>query len=87
FAIYKLLASDAQIKTMKANYEQGGYGYGHAKQALFEVIIEKFATERERYHYYMNNLDELDRLLAIGAEKAKIVANEVLNRVRKKVGY
>ncbi|HAB28754.1 MAG: tryptophan--tRNA ligase [Xanthomarina sp.] len=87
FAIYKLLASDAQIKTMKANYEQGGYGYGHAKQALLELIIEKFATERERYHYYMNNLDELDRLLAIGAEKAKIVANEVLNRVRKKVGY
>lgn len=87
FAIYKLLASDAQIKSMKANYEQGGYGYGHAKQALFELIIEKFATERERYHYYMNNLDELDRLLAIGAEKAKIVANEVLNRVRKKVGY
>lgn len=87
FAIYKLLASDAQIKTMKANYEQGGYGYGHAKQALFELIIEKFATERERYHYYMNNLDELDRLLAIGAEKAKIVANEVLNRVREKVGY
>ncbi len=87
FAIYKLLASDAQIKSMKANYEQGGYGYGHAKQALFELIIEKFAPERERYHYYMNNLDELDRLLAIGAEKAKIVANEVLNRVRKKVGY
>lgn len=87
FAIYKLLASDAQIKSMKANYEQGGYGYGHAKQALFELIIEKFATERERYHYYMNNLDELDRLLAIGAEKAKIVANEVLNRVREKVGY
>lgn len=87
FAIYKLLASDAQIKTMKANYEQGGYGYGHAKQALFELIVETFATERERYHYYMNNLDELDRLLAIGAEKAKVVANEVLNRVREKVGY
>lgn len=87
FAIYKLLASDAQIKTMKANYEQGGYGYGHAKQALFELIVETFATERERYLYYMNNLDEVDRLLAIGAEKAKIVANEVLNRVREKVGY
>lgn len=87
FAIYKLLASDAQIKTMKANYEQGGYGYGHAKQALFELIVETFATERERYHYYMNNLDEVDRLLAIGAEKAKVVANEVLNRVREKVGY
>lgn len=87
FAIYKLLASDAQIKTMKANYEQGGYGYGHAKQALFELIVETFATQRERYHDYMNNLNEIDRLLAIGAEKAKVVANEVLNRVRGKVGY
>ncbi|MFL0352945.1 tryptophan--tRNA ligase [Xanthomarina sp. GH4-25] len=87
FALYKLLASDAQIESMKANYEKGGYGYGHAKQALFELIIDKFATERERYHYYMNNLEEIDRQLAIGAEKAKVVANNVLKRVREKVGY
>ncbi|HLV39842.1 tryptophan--tRNA ligase [Xanthomarina sp.] len=87
FAIYKLLASNAQIDAMKANYEQGGYGYGHAKQALFELIVEKFATERERYHYYMNNPNEIDKLLAIGAEKAKVVANDVLKRVREKVGY
>src|SRR5690554_8042295 len=87
FAIYSLLASEDQIETMKANYEKGGYGYGHAKQALFELIVEKFAIERARYHYYMNNLDEIDRLLAIGAEKAKVVANDVLKRVREKVGY
>ncbi len=87
FALYKLLASESQIETMKANYEKGGYGYGHAKQALFELIIERFATERERYNYYMNNLEEIDAALTIGAEKAKIVANNVLNRVREKVGY
>jgi tryptophanyl-tRNA synthetase len=87
FAIYKLLASDAQIEIMKANYENGGYGYGHAKQALFELIIETFATQRERYHYYMNNLNEIDDALAVGAEKARLVANDVLNRVREKVGY
>lgn len=87
FAIYSLLASDEQKETMKANYEKGGYGYGHAKQALFELIIEKFATEREKYNYYMNNLDELDKALSVGAEKAKLVANDVLNRVREKVGY
>ena len=87
FALYKLLASESQIETMKANYEKGGYGYGHAKQALFELIIERFATERERYNYYMNNLVEIDAALTIGAEKAKIVANDVLNRVREKVGY
>ena len=87
FAIYKLLASQEDVKTMKANYENGGYGYGHAKQALFELIIEKFAQPRERYSYYMNHLDEIDNALAVGAEKAKLVANGVLKRVRSKVGY
>ena len=87
FALYQLLASETQIEDMKANYEKGGFGYGHAKQALFELIIEKFSAERERYHYFMNNLDEIDKLLAIGAEKAKTVANNVLHRVREKVGY
>ncbi|APY11051.1 MULTISPECIES: tryptophan--tRNA ligase [unclassified Seonamhaeicola] len=87
FAIYKLLASDEQIAAMKANYENGNYGYGHAKQALYELIVEKFAKQRETYHYYMNNLNELDKVLSVGAEKAKIVANEVLNRVRTKIGY
>ncbi|WOD44683.1 tryptophan--tRNA ligase [Hwangdonia lutea] len=87
FALYYLLASNEQITVMKANYENGNYGYGHAKQALFELIVEKFATQRERYNYYMNNLEEVDKALAIGAEKAKVVADDVLNRVREKVGY
>ncbi|RED48895.1 tryptophan--tRNA ligase [Seonamhaeicola aphaedonensis] len=87
FAIYSLLATDEQKEIMKANYEKGNYGYGHAKQALFELIIERFAVEREKYNYYMNNLAELDKALLIGAEKAKLVANNVLDRVRKKIGY
>jgi tryptophanyl-tRNA synthetase len=87
FAIYTLLASDTQIAEMKAKYEGGNYGYGHAKQALFELILERFANPRERYDYYMNNLDEVDAALAKGASKAKVVADGVLKRVRSKVGY
>ncbi|MGC1205574.1 MAG: tryptophan--tRNA ligase [Flavobacteriaceae bacterium] len=87
FAIYNLLANDTEITTMKANYENGGYGYGHAKQALFELIIEKYATQRERYNYFINNLDEIDAALAIGAKKATLIADGVLKRVRNKVGY
>ncbi|MCK8482203.1 tryptophan--tRNA ligase [Psychroserpens algicola] len=87
FALYKLLASEAEIATMKSNYENGGYGYGHAKQALFELILETFATQRERYNHYMENLNEIDAALAVGAEKAAHVANDVLQRVREKVGY
>ncbi len=87
FALYKLLASDAQIKTMRSNYEGGNYGYGHAKQAFYELVIEKFSKERERYHYYMNHLNEVDEILKIGAKKASLIADAVLQRVRLKLGY
>jgi tryptophanyl-tRNA synthetase len=87
FAIYSLLANEEQLVTMRANYEGGNYGYGHAKQALFELICETFKTEREKYNYYINNLDEVDALLKIGAAKAAAMANGVLARVREKLGY
>lgn len=87
FAIYSLLASPEEIANMKANYEKGGYGYGAAKQALYDLIVEKFAVQRERYHHYMNNLNEIDAALFIGVEKARMVADGVLKRVRSKVGY
>ena len=87
FALYKLMASEEQIAAMRMNYERGNYGYGHAKQALYELIITKFADERAKYNHYMNNLNEIDDALAIGAEKARKVANNVLKRVREKIGY
>ncbi|MCJ7465469.1 MAG: tryptophan--tRNA ligase [Maribacter sp.] len=87
FALYKILASESQIAEMRQNYLQGNYGYGHAKQALFDVILEKFGASQERFDYYMNHLSEIDYALAAGAEKAKKVAAMVLERVRKKIGY
>lgn len=87
FALYKILGSDEQIIKMRANYTGGNYGYGHAKQALFELICEKFEAPRERFNYYMEHLDEVDEALRLGAEKAKVIADEVLKRVRSKVGY
>lgn len=87
FKLFKLIASPNEIASMKANYEGGNYGYGHAKQALFELLIKKFSKERETYNYYMENLSEVDKALEIGAKKASLVANEVLSRVRKKLGY
>ena len=87
FALYKILASQEQIEDMSANYLAGNYGYGHAKQALYELILQKFEEPREKFEYYMNHLNEVDEALSIGAEKAKHVANGVLSRVREKVGY
>ncbi|MEY3074584.1 MAG: Tryptophan--tRNA ligase [Bacteroidota bacterium] len=87
FALYKLLASPAQTDEMKANYLGGNYGYGHAKQALFELILEKFSHERTRFDHLMANSAEIDAALSIGAHKARSVAQEVLKRARTKVGY
>lgn len=89
FAIYKLLATDTQIADLTEKYKNVNqdFGWGHAKQALFELITERFKTEREKYNYYMSHTSEIDEALALGAEKAKGVANGVLKRVREKLGY
>ena len=87
FAIYQLLADEGSVTEMRENYRKGGYGYGHAKKALLELIKERFATERETFWHYMANKNELDEKLKEGAEKAGIVAFEVLSRVRDKIGY
>jgi len=87
FNIYKLLGSEAQTAELRQKYEAGGFGYGHAKQALFELVKETFAEPREKYEYYINNLEEVDKALAIGKEKATTVAKDVLKRVREKLGY
>ncbi|MBL4668515.1 MAG: tryptophan--tRNA ligase [Flavobacteriales bacterium] len=87
FALYELLATEEQVAKMKVNYEGGNYGYGHAKQELFELICEKFSKERALYNYYMENVTELDEQLKIGADKARLVAKDVLKKVRLKLGY
>ena len=87
FALYKLIANESEINQMRKNYLAGNYGYGHAKQALFELILTKFAVPREKFSALMADKSQIDTALRIGAEKAKLVADEVLNRVRTKVGY
>lgn len=87
FALYKILGSPEQVEEMRQNYLGGNYGYGHAKQALYELLLEKFGEARERFDHYMANPAEMDEALAEGAARARQVAQEVLQRVRTKVGY
>jgi tryptophanyl-tRNA synthetase len=87
FALYRLVANEEQLAQMRENYAGGNYGYGHAKQAFYELLIDRFKEQREKYHYYMNNLEEIDKVLMQGAEKAHAVADKVLERVRTKLGY
>lgn len=87
FKIFKLVASEEQIEKMKTNYLGGNYGYGHAKQELFEVIIDKYAEERKKFNKLMEDKDLIEKELQKGAKKAKSIAQEVLGRVRTKIGY
>lgn len=85
--LYELIASSDKVEVMKQNYRNGGYGYGHAKQELYEELLRRFAKEREIFHHFMKNKNELDKQLQVGAEKAKAVAAVTLKRVRKALGY
>lgn len=87
FKLFALVASPEDTATMRQKYEAGGFGYGHAKQALYDVLVTRFAQERRLFNDLMADLPELDRRLAIGAERAQAYGTAVLNRVREKVGY
>ena len=87
FKIFKLVGTEEQIGKMKTNYLGGNYGYGHAKQELFEVIINKFSEERKKFNKLMEDKDLIEKELQKGAKKAKSIAQEVLGRVRTKIGY
>jgi len=87
FKIFSLIATESEIQEIRTKYQSGGFGYGHAKAALFEKILTKYSTEREKFNFYMNNLAELDKALKEGAIKASVIGNEVLSRVKSKVGY
>lgn len=87
FTLYKLLASEVQSAEMAERYRAGNYGFGHAKTALYELILEKFAEPRQKFAYYMQHLEEIDAILGKGAEKAAVVAQQTIKRVREKLGY
>lgn len=86
FKIYSLLANDAQIEEMKQNYQAANYGYGHAKQDLFELICKTFKTQREQYQHYINHPQEIKKALALGATKARSTASQTLTRIRTALG-
>lgn len=88
FQLYALIATPEQTEAMRQKYMAGGYGYGHAKKELYELIITRFATEREQFNYYYNeNPDALEHELRVGEEKARSIAAHTIERVRTVLGY
>ena len=87
FNIFKLIASGDEVKKMKKNYVEGGYGYGHAKTHLLNLILDLYREERKLYSELIKNPDHLYDILVKGEKKARTIAEKVLSRVRSKLGY
>lgn len=87
YAIYSLLATDEQKTNLRNKYLAGNFGYGHAKQELYELILQKYKTERDAFNFYMSNPEALDKKLEQGEAKARVIAQKVLARVRKNLGF
>jgi len=87
FKLYSLVATATQTAELRQKYEAGGFGYGHAKQAFYELLVQQYAKEREVFNYYMNNLPELEAKLQEGENKARQIAATVLAKVRGTLGF
>jgi tryptophanyl-tRNA synthetase len=86
FKLYSLVATTDEIEEMRQNYLAGGYGYGHAKNALHAVLVREFAQEREKFEYYMNHTNELEQKLQEGEAKAEVIAKATIERIRNNMG-
>jgi len=87
FKLYSLIAEEAETENLRQNYLNGGFGYGHAKQALYELILKRFEKERELYNYYIENNEALEKKLKEGEEKAGEIARKTIQDVRNALGF
>jgi tryptophanyl-tRNA synthetase len=87
FAIYSLIATADQTAELRKKYLAGNFGYGHAKQELYELIVKNFSKEREAFNFYFSNPEALDKKLKQGEDKARVIAHSTLKRVRQKLGF
>jgi tryptophanyl-tRNA synthetase len=87
FALYKLLAETDAVKEMRSNYQGGNYGYGHAKKALHQLILEIYGPAREKYEALLSHPEKIEEELQAGAAKVRPIANATLARVKKALGF
>jgi len=86
FALLRLLAGDEEVREIEGKYRAGGYGYGHAKTRLAELINETFAPARQRYAELERDPDFVRDVLRTGGRKARQVAEATMQRVRAACG-
>lgn len=86
FAIYKLFADKDQQLNMRKRYQEGGMGWGEAKNTLFDLMDSVFQPMREKYEELIQDRAYLDEVLRNGAEKARIIASNKIDYLQKEIG-
>ncbi len=86
FALYKLFSTEEEQNALAERYRAGGMGWGDAKQTLYEKMEELISPMREKYNHYMENWSEAEKILLEGEEKARDLAEQKVQLLRKAVG-
>jgi len=86
YAIASLFLDEEQKKELQNDYKSGKYGHGHFKKILKELIWDYFKEAREKREYYLNNIQEIEKILEEGANKARAIASKKMQIVREAVG-
>mgnify|MGYP001191011202 FL=1 len=86
FKIYKLIGDQKQCSSLEKKYRNGGFGYGHAKSELLDLILSKYKLHRLKYQELMGSPAVIEKELEFGAKKANQIANSVLQKVKKNIG-
>jgi len=86
FALYKCFAGKEEQQALAERYRAGGMGYGEAKQVCFETLNAELKGPREIYQQIRNDNTKLNGILESGRDKARVIARQVIDRVRGKVG-
>jgi tryptophanyl-tRNA synthetase len=87
FKLFKVIATYEETEKLRLRYTKGGIGYGEAKELLYNETLNRFSENRKMFFELNNNRDKVEQLLLDGALKAREQAQNVLKRVRARVGF
>jgi tryptophanyl-tRNA synthetase len=86
FELYKLVASEAQTQELADKLRAGGYGWGHAKEDLYQALDAEIGPKRQKFEDLRKEPELLDDILDAGSERARVIAERTMRRVRDAIG-
>lgn len=86
FSIYRYFAAPDQVELVRQRYLKGGLAYSEIKDHLYLLLENHFSEARDRYNAYMADQDRLEKILLVGAERARTIGSKIMRKVRRAVG-